>query len=344
VTSRRQGARPATATAAAPAPKPDARALLLPIQDELARVDALYHQSLRSESENVRKLVEHAALFRGKQLRPALVLLTGRACGRLTDSHVAVGAVVEMIHTATLLHDDVLDHATTRRGVPSVNSLHGNEIPILLGDFIYAEAFSLANRLEDRTAALELARTTRRLCTGEIDQNCSRGRFDLGIEEYLRIIEDKTASLYASCAELGAHYAGAGPEQVAALSEYGRLLGVAFQIVDDCLDLAGDERSVGKSLGTDLSERKMTLPLIRLLQRVSPARAAEIRRLLADESLPDPRAALREVVDFEPDVESARATAAQYVRDAVARLETLAPATARRSLVDLSSFVLERER
>src|SRR5262249_4111806 len=156
-----------------------------------------------------RALVEHASLFRGKRLRPALVLFAGRSVGALTDAHVDIGAVVEMIHTATLLHDDVLDHATTRRNVPSVNALHGNEIPILLGDFIFAQAFALASTLEDRTASRLLSQTTRRLCSGEIDQNCGRGRFDLTFEEYLRIIEDKTASLYAASARLGAWYAGA---------------------------------------------------------------------------------------------------------------------------------------
>ena len=330
--------------AATASARPDAKSLLRPIERELERVDALYHQSLHSESPHVRGLVEHAALFRGKQLRPALVLLTGRACGRMTDAHVAVGAIVEMIHTATLLHDDVLDHATTRRNVPSVNALHGNEIPILLGDFIYAEAFSLANRMDDRTAAIELAKTTRRLCTGEIDQNCNRGRFDLTTEEYLRIIEDKTAALYVSSAKLGAHYAGATPDQVAALAEYGRLLGIAFQIIDDCLDLAGDERSAGKSLGTDLRERKMTLPLIRLLARVGPAKAAEIRRLLGDATVADPRAALRAVVDFTPDVESSNATASQFVRDAIAKLDALPAVPARQSLFDVAQFVLLRDR
>jgi len=336
---------PARGTAAGVAPaRPDARSLLAPIREELARVDALYHESLHADSPHVRRLVEHAALFRGKQLRPALVLLTGCACGRLTDSHVAVGAIIEMIHTATLLHDDVLDHATTRRNVPSVNALHGNEIPILLGDFIYAEAFSLANRMEDRTAAIELAATTRRLCTGEIDQNCNRGRFDLTVGEYLRIIEDKTAALYVSSAKLGGHYAGAAASQVAALAEYGRKLGIAFQIVDDCLDLAGDERSAGKSLGTDLSERKMTLPLIHLLARVPSPKAAEIRRLLANQAVADPRAALRSLVDFAPDVASAQAVARQFLKDAITQLDALPATPARQSLFDVATFVLERDR
>jgi octaprenyl-diphosphate synthase len=323
----------------------DAKSLLAPVQEELVQVDELYRRSLVSASPHVTKLVDHAALFRGKQLRPALVLLIARACGRVTDAHVTIGAVVEMIHTATLLHDDVLDHATTRRNVPSVNALHGNEVPILLGDYIFAEAYSLATRLDDRTAALELARTTKRLCTGEIDQNCNRGRFDLSVAEYLQIIEEKTASLYAASCRLGAHYAGVGPNVVAALEEYGRLLGIAFQIVDDCLDLAGEEGRVGKSLGTDLSERKATLPLIRLFARVGPAKAAEIRALLERaDSIPDPRAALRELVDFTPDVASARATAEQFVRDAIGKLQLLANSDAKQVLVEIGGFVLERDR
>jgi octaprenyl-diphosphate synthase len=331
-------------TGVAKAPRPDAKTLLEPVHAELLRVDELYSRALHADSPHVQKLVEHAALFRGKQLRPALVLLAGRASGELTDAHVTIGAVVEMIHTATLLHDDVLDHATTRRNVPSVNALYGNEIPILLGDFIYAEAFSLANALDDRKASLDLAKTTRRLCTGEIDQNCNRGRFDLPVEEYFRIIEDKTAALYQASARLGGHYAGASARRVAALDEYGRLLGIAFQIIDDCLDLAGDERRVGKSLGTDLSERKMTLPLIRLLARVGPKKAAEVRALLGDASVADPRAALAASVDFTPDVQSARATAEQFVRDGLAQLEALPPSPSRTTLLAMGEFVLERDK
>ncbi|MSR48152.1 MAG: polyprenyl synthetase family protein [Planctomycetes bacterium] len=326
------------------APRLDQKALFAPLQEDLKRVDAAYHRALASDSPHVRKLVEHAALFRGKQLRPALVLLAGRAAGRETDDHVIVGAIVEMIHTATLLHDDVLDHATTRRNTPSVNALHGNEVPILLGDFIYAQAFALANTLDDRTAAIHLAQTTRRLCTGEIDQNCNRGRFDLSFPEYLRIIEDKTASLYAASARLGAWYAGATAEHVTALEEYGRLLGIAFQIIDDCLDLAGDERSVGKSLGTDLSERKMTLPLLRLLDRVPAATAARVRQMLADGAVGDPRAALGAIVDFAPDVLSAQATAEQFVREARARAQGLPQSPSRQTLLDIADFVLERDR
>ncbi len=331
-------------TGVAKAPRPDAKTLLEPVQAELQRVDELYARALHADSPHVQKLVEHASLFRGKQLRPALVLLAGRASGEVTDAHVTIGAVVEMIHTATLLHDDVLDHATTRRNVPSVNALHGNEVPILLGDFIYAEAFSLANALADRTASLDLAKTTRRLCTGEIDQNCNRGRFDLPVEEYFRIIEDKTAALYQASARLGGHYAGASARRVAALDEYGRLLGIAFQIVDDCLDLAGDERRVGKSLGTDLSERKMTLPLIRLLARVGPEKAAEVRALLGDASVTDPRAALAASVDFTLDVASARATAEEFVRDGLAQLEALLPSPSRTTLRAMGEFVLERDK
>jgi octaprenyl-diphosphate synthase len=331
-------------TAKAPAARLDPKALLAPLTEDLKRVDVAYHKALASESPHVSKLVEHAALFRGKQLRPALVILAGRACGRETADHVVVGAIVEMIHTATLLHDDVLDHATTRRNLPAVNALHGNEVPILLGDFIYAQAFALANTLDDRTAAIHLAATTRRLCTGEIDQNCNRGRFDLTYGEYLRIIEDKTASLYAASARLGAHYAGGSAEQVAALEEYGRQLGVAFQIIDDCLDLAGDERSVGKSLGTDLSERKMTLPLLRLLERVPAATAAKVRQMLADGAIGDPRAALRAIVDFTPDVQSAQATAEQFVRGARGHAERLPASASRQTLLDLADFVLERDR
>jgi octaprenyl-diphosphate synthase len=324
--------------------RPGLKALFAPIAEPLARVDEIYARALRSPSPHVARLVEHAGLFRGKQLRPAFVLLAGRACGRLTEAHVAIGAIVEMIHTATLLHDDVLDHATTRRSVPSVNSLHGNEVPILLGDFIYAQAYSLANRIEDRTAALELADATQRLCTGEIDQDCERGRVDLTAEEYFRIIEDKTAALFAVSARLGAHYAGADAATTAALAEYGRRIGIAFQIVDDCLDLAGDEEKAGKSLGTDLAERKTTLPLIRLLERVPDPVAKAVRRLLAEPARAGARDALRAIVDFSPDVAAARADAREHVDAALRQIAGLPDSDAKRALATIGGFVLERDR
>src|SRR5262249_29529757 len=182
------------------------------------------------------------------------------------------------------------------------------------------------------------------VCRGEIEQNCNRGRFGLPVEEYLRIIEDKTAALYQASARLGGHYAGANARRVAALDEYGRLLGIAFQIIDDCLDLAGDERRVGKSLGTDLSERKMTLPLIRLLGRVGAKKAAEVRALLGAATVADPRAALAACVDIAPDVQSARATAEQFVREGLARLDALPASPSRTALLAMGEFVLERDK
>jgi octaprenyl-diphosphate synthase len=236
--------------------------LLLPVRSELERVSRELLEDLRPEEADLAPLVELAASFRGKQLRPALVLLSAAACGGVREEHIQVAKVVEMLHTATLVHDDVLDGASLRRQQPTVNARFGTEIPVLLGDYIYARAFHLAVSLDDPECSRVLSETTRRICQGEITQILHR--FDLSWDEarYFRVIIDKTATLYGASCRLGAHYAGTTREIVGSLERFGLELGTAFQIVDDCLDLEGDEAVVGKSLGTDLSRGKLTLPLL----------------------------------------------------------------------------------
>jgi octaprenyl-diphosphate synthase len=240
--------------------------LYAPIRAELEQVEAILRQELRSDDPFVDRLARHGFRLGGKRLRPALLLLAAKACGRITRDHLVLAAVMEMIHTATLVHDDVLDHASVRRHQDTVNSLWGNQSSVLLGDFLFTHSFYLASTLETTFACREIGRATNIVCEGELRQIHSRGNFALTEAEYLSIIEAKTAELCACCCRLGAHYAGASPEHEESLTQYGRALGVAFQITDDLLDLTGDESAVGKSLGTDLDQLKLTLPLIRLLE------------------------------------------------------------------------------
>src|SRR5262249_25288331 len=211
----------------------------------------------------------HLQHYRGKRLRPALLLLTARACGRVTPAHHTLAAVAEMIHTATLVHDDVLDDAALRRHVQTVNAGWGNQTSILLGDYLFTHAFHLSSTIGDARACELIGEATNRVCEGELHQVCERGNLDLTEAEYLDIIDGKTAELTSCCCRLGALYSGATTGVVEQLSRYGRWLGVAFQIADDLLDLVGEERTTGKSLGTDLDQQKLTLPLIYLLGRAS---------------------------------------------------------------------------
>lgn len=321
---------------------PESEALAL-VKDELEQVESRLHRILESDSAPVREMVTHLSQFGGKRLRPALVLLAAKAVGEVTDAHRSLGVIVELIHLATLLHDDVLDQASTRRQLATLNSRVGNRLPILLGDVVYSQAFALCNTLEDRTASRTLAETTRKLCVGEIEQNWGRGRLDLSEQEYFRIIEFKTASLYEASAFLGAHYAGASRALRHALGEYGRRLGIAFQIVDDCLDLVGDESRVGKSLGTDLEERKLTLPLLHLVARLEPREREALRRLLEEPTRRERRALLQERFDLQPDLGYAQAIAEQCVSDALRSLEVLPPTGARDALAGVARYILVRD-
>ncbi len=260
------------------------RGLLSQVEDmigeDLLRVEAIFQEELQSPQPCVRDIFAHVSRFRGKRLRPMLLLLSAQATGGINQNHRVLSAVVEMIHTATLVHDDVLDEAETRRHVATVNARWNNETSVLYGDFLFTHAFHLAASLESTQACRMIGRATNIVCEGELSQISERGNVNLDEARYLEIIDGKTAELCALCCQLGAIYAQANPETIAALEEYGRSLGLAFQIADDLLDLLGSEAETGKSLGTDLQKQKLTLPLIRLVGTASETDAAAIRELL----------------------------------------------------------------
>ncbi len=315
--------------------------LLAPANPELERASRELVAELRSEETDLLPLVELAASFRGKQLRPALVVLSGRAVGTVNEAHVAVAKIVELLHTATLVHDDVLDGASLRRQQATVNAAYGTEIPVLLGDYIYARAFHMSVLLDDPTCSRVLAETTRRICQGEITQILHR--FDFGWDEsrYFRVIIDKTATLYAAACRLGAHYGGGDAAQVAAADRFVLELGTAFQIVDDCLDLGGDERIVGKSLGTDLARGKLTLPLLWMLRQRG---VGERLRALMDA----PGEAHEKLVELqsgfplEPALAYAMDAARARLHDARLALRELPASAARDSMEGLVDYVLGR--
>jgi octaprenyl-diphosphate synthase len=213
-----------------------------------------------------------------------LLLLSGKAIGRTLPDHIQLAAVVEMIHTATLVHDDVLDEAETRRHLATVNSRWDAKTSVLLGDFLFTHAFYLASQLDSTLACRVIGRATNIVCEGELRQKGTQADFSLSEAEYLRIVAAKTAELCACSCLLGAHTAGGDEHRVRQLEEYGRDLGIAFQIVDDVLDLGGDESSVGKSLGTDLEQLKPTLPLIRILEIASRSDRRAVLSILNDEA------------------------------------------------------------
>lgn len=255
-----------------------------PIEAELAEVESILRAELRSEHPYVDELVRYGCLLGGKRLRPTLLLLTAKAIGEVTPAHLTLGAVVEMIHTATLVHDDVLDEAETRRHLATVNSRWDTKASVLLGDYLFTHAFYLASTTGSTWACREIGRATNIVCEGELRQKGCRGDFALSEQEYLEIIAAKTAELTACSSRLGAYYAGAAEAAVEKMTQFGRDLGVAFQIIDDVLDLKGDEDTTGKSLGTDLEQQKPTLPIIHALQQSNANEREEKLTRLSTES------------------------------------------------------------
>jgi octaprenyl-diphosphate synthase len=326
---------------------PDARQRLAtiyaPIREELAAVERILRTELRSDYPFVDRLVKHSVRLGGKRLRPALLLLSAQATGTVAEDHLKLAAVVEMIHTATLVHDDVLDEAQLRRHVDSVNARWGNESSVLLGDYLFTHSFYLASTLSSTFACRTIGRATNITCEGELRQVHASGNFDLAEDEYLGIIEAKTAELCACSCLLGAHYAGASAEAQQALSDYGRDLGIAFQIADDLLDVLGDEQTVGKSLGTDLEKRKATLPLIHALGRATREQRADLLTILTRDENHRCADLLPWLARFSA-IDYARDKAAAYAARAAGRLAHLAPSPARDVLADMTEFVVSRQR
>ena len=250
------------------------------IAPQLASVDRLFHQELSSDLACVNVLVKHVGRFRGKMLRPTLLLLCGKAVGELAHSHVVLATVVEMVHMATLVHDDVLDEAELRRKGATINHLRGNEAAVLLGDYLISHSYHLCSSLDSQWASRVIAATTNCVCEGELLQIDNRNNLDLDEETYLQIIERKTASLCAACCLLGTKLAGGSAEICKQLEGYGMAIGTAFQIQDDLLDILGDAEAVGKTLGSDIQKGKLTLPMIHFLRTAPREHRTLLRSLL----------------------------------------------------------------
>ncbi len=317
------------------------RLLYAPVARELEVVEGLLQREFSNEDPFVDQLAQHGFRLGGKRLRPALVLLSAQACGGIRPEHFSLAVVAELIHTATLIHDDVLDEATLRRHLDTVNARWDNEASIMLGDYLLARVMCLASSLDDTFACRTIGEAARRMCEGELQQIESRGNYDLGEDKYIRIIAGKTAMLTACCCRLGSHYAGAEPAVCEALARYGHDLGVAFQIADDVLDLLGDEEAVGKSLGTDLLKQKATLPLIRLLATVGAEDREKLTLALSDGENHH-RDVLRPWLQGSDAISYARAQAQSFTAQARQELASLPASDASQSLLGLADFVVDR--
>lgn len=311
------------------------------IAPQLRAVEMLFEEELSTDLACVNDLVKHVNRFRGKMLRPTLALLAGRACGGLVPGHVVIATVVEMVHMATLVHDDVLDEADMRRKGATINRLQGNEAAVMLGDYLISHSYHLCSSLDSQFAARVIGRTTNQICEGELLQLHHRADLDLDEETYLTIITRKTASLIAASCYLGAKLAGAEESTSKRLEKFGLSLGIAFQIQDDVLDLIGDERAVGKTLGIDVVKSKLTLPLIHFLRHAPVDHQALCRSLLAN---PEPGQVerIRNLIRPSDSIQYAQDRARRLVDRARQSLRELPDSEAVRVLDAMAEFAVNR--
>lgn len=311
------------------------------IKDDMLAVDAVIRHSLHSEVALVNQVADYIINSGGKRLRPALVLLSAGAFGRVTPVHHQLAAVIEFIHTATLLHDDVVDESSMRRGQATANTLFGNAASVLVGDFVYSRAFQMMVNVRNMRVMEILADATNIIAEGEVLQLLNVHDADVTDEAYLKVIHYKTAKLFEAATRLGAVICDASADDEQAMAEYGMRLGTAFQLIDDVLDLSGESTDIGKNLGDDLAEGKPTMPLLVAMRRGTEQQRSTIRHAIEQGGLDDLPAVLS-AVDATGALDEVRRIAAAEAKRGQAAIAHLPPSAHRDALMSLADFAVER--
>ena len=316
-----------------------------PIQDELDAVEEAYAKHIQSRVELIPEIGRYIQRSGGKRIRPALLLMAARLSGYSGDQAVNYASVVEFIHTATLVHDDIIDDADLRRGKAAVHSRWGNDVTVLLGDYLYIKSMGMALSYDSLELVRLLCDVTLRMIEGELYQLTKTGVVEISEEEHFEIIRRKTAYLFGGCAEIGSMLGGVGEAERVALRDYGFNLGIAFQLVDDLLDYTADKTALGKPIGGDLREGKVTLPVILLLQRDGGRAGELIRAAVADRTISaEDWGELRTLLHEHRAVEHAYDRAVEYATSAKHYLDVFPPSPERDSLAALPDYVLARDR
>ena len=305
-------------------------------------VDTVIRRSLHSEVSLINTIGEHIINGGGKRLRPALILLSSSMFGSIQPQHHQLAAIVEFIHTATLLHDDVVDESAMRRGKSTANHLFGNAASVLVGDFLYSRAFQMMVKLQNMRVMQILSETTNIIAEGEVLQLLNIHNADVTEQEYLKVIQFKTAKLFEAATRLGAVINNANLSDENALAQYGMRLGTAFQLIDDVLDLSGDANQIGKNLGDDLAEGKPTLPLLIAMHRGSATEAATIRSAIQQGGLQELPAVLSAVKATDA-LNHVRKLAENEARLGCEAITHLPESANKRALIDLAEFAVNRD-
>jgi octaprenyl-diphosphate synthase len=312
------------------------------VRQDLLAVDAVIRASMKSSVALVDQVAEHIISGGGKRLRPLIVLLAARAGGYRGASHIDAAAFIEFIHTATLLHDDVVDGSSRRRGRATANSVYGNQASVLVGDFVYSRAFQMMAAIGSQRVMEIMSQATNVIAEGEVLQLMNAGDPDTTQQRYLEVIYRKTAKLFEAGAEVAAVIAGASPSQQRALADFGRHLGTAYQLIDDVLDYQSNPTELGKNLGDDLAEGKPTLPLIQALKKASdPSTRSIIRGAIENGGL-EQLDVIVGAIESTGALEYTRALAQDEAGQALTALQTLPESPFKQGLASLARFAVER--
>jgi octaprenyl-diphosphate synthase len=325
---------------------PDLAQIFEPVREELARVEREFARHLESRIDLIPRMGRYVQMSGGKRVRPAVLLMAARLCGYAGDRAVLNAAVVEFIHTATLVHDDIIDGAETRRGRLAAHSRWGNDVTVLLGDYLYIRSMAMALTQDTLDVVRLLCDVTLRMIEGELYQLTKAGDATITEDDHLEIIRRKTAYLFSGCAEIGGMLGTSTPEQRTALREYGFNLGIAFQIVDDVLDYTAEESTLGKPIGGDLREGKVTLPIILLLRQTGPDVTAMIQDVIARGQVTiETWRTIRELLARHGAVDTAFERAVEFGERAKHHLVgAFDPSPERDGLLALTDYVLSRDR
>lgn len=320
----------------------DVATIIAPVRAELAIFEERFREAMRTRVGLVNTITRYIVRQKGKRVRPALVLLSAAACGGINERTYRAAALVELLHTATLVHDDVVDEAPTRRGIASINAIWKNKIAVLMGDYLLSRGLLLALEADEFEFLKITSTAVRRMSEGELLQIQKSRRLDMDEETYFQIISDKTASLLSTCCEMGAVSATDDPEVKRRMKEFGEHLGIAFQIQDDLFDYIGTAAKIGKPIGLDMKEKKITLPLIYAFTRAPRAESKEIISALKNGVK---KRGIREVVQFTDKyggIAYAQEKAREYTARALERLVPLTDSVAKQALTTFTEFVTAR--
>ncbi len=313
------------------------------LNDEIRRVEEQFREDLNSRVPLIRKVGEYVLASGGKRVRPMMLLLGARLAGYQGDAHIGLASVVEFIHTATLLHDDVVDSAVLRRGQDSANAVWGNEASVLVGDFLFAKSFSLMVREGNLEILKTLSDATTQMAEGEVLQLISTSDVDLDEKRYIEVVQNKTAVLLSAASRCGALLGGCTSEKEEALAAYGMDLGIAFQFMDDALDYVADQEEFGKESGHDLLEGKVTLPLIHTLNHCTAEEREKIATIIEQETLPDNDLLyVVELIHSYDGIGYTRERAKLLIESAKTHLAAFEDCPAKEAMVRLADYVVSR--